>query len=646
MTTESLTQLLALSADYLWETDTSLRIRRWTHSHAGSQAKTLSLLNQRLDQLPAPPPMLAATTRTPLTAIHKLQAFQGLYCRNQENSGRGLVLRGVPLNDPLAGFAGYHGVALEMTAEWQALTQARETQILLANGIEKVSDGCALFDAEDRLIYTNSTWRDNINAEIAPLIENGVTFLQIMQWNLQYGLVAEAKQREQDWLKERMRKHRGQQHIFLMYAAEFQWLLVRDFPTDSGGRLIITSDITQLKRREQALAESEERYALAMRGANEGLWDWQIASDQIHLSSYACKIIGVDKQKKLPVAVWFKQLSPPERKRWRQRLFEHLRRQTPYFECELKLRSPSDEDKWVFIHGLAFRSDAGKIQRLAGSISDISERKRLQEKTRQQELQLIQANKMTALGTLVAGVAHEINNPNNLIAMNTDLLSTLWQDMKPILDRQAHTQVDFTLGGIQYAEISHEIPELLLDMRASTRRIEKIIKDLHAFAQPQRNPIHRAVVLNEAAQSAVRLLASIIAKKTAHFTLQLDPRLPAIQGDLQRLEQVIVNLLLNALEALSDPSGKVTLSTYFVTGKQQVALRVKDTGMGIEPEYIDRLCEPFFSKKIDQGGTGLGLAITHTLVKEHRGELLFASTLGEGSEVTVLFPVADNCDKA
>ena len=636
-------KLLALGADVYWETDTSLRIQNIVSTTDAPLDDVQALLGTRLDQLPSPPPMLVATLRTPLTALSRLQSFRGLYCRLHDDSQRGFVLHGEPKTDPVAGFGGYFGIARDITAEWQELERARDTQALLANAIENVSDGCALFDVDDRLIYSNSTWRDYINAEIAPLIEPGITFERIMQLNLQYGLAAEGIGREDDWLQERLTRHRGGKHIFLQYAAEHQWLLVRDYPTDSGGRLIITSDITQLKQREQALAESEERYALAMRGANEGLWDWRVGADQVHVSAHACAILGFSASSTIPLKDWLACLHPADRKLWRRRFIDHLKGVSAFFECELRVRHQNGDYRWVYIHGLGLRDASeqgrGRIYRIAGSIGDTTERRHLQDKARQQELQLIQANKMTALGTLVAGAAHEINNPNNLIAMNADLLLAIWQDAGSILDEYAILNEDFLLGGLPYAEIRDEIPVLLTDVRTSARRIEKIIADLKSFAQPRQNPLHTTVALNGVVQSATRLLAHMIRAKTDHFTLTLAAALPAISGDAQRLEQIVVNLLVNALEALPASAQGVTVQTCYEAATKRVELIVQDGGIGIAPEHLDRICEPFFSTKLASGGTGLGLAITYTLVKEHQGELTFTSKPGHGTQVVVAFPV-------
>jgi signal transduction histidine kinase len=278
---------------------------------------------------------------------------------------------------------------------------------------------------------------------------------------------------------------------------------------------------------------------------------------------------------------------------------------------------------------------------LTGIIRDLTERKRLEETTRQQEMQLIQANKMTALGTLVSGVAHEINNPNQLVLLNAQVLAHAWADSLEIVDRYAEEhEGQVTLAGLPLSEMRDTIPTLVRDVHESAQRIERIVTDLKNFARPGSPGGRGQVDVTAAAQRAQRLLTHLIARYTTRFRTHFGFDLPPIHGDAQQVEQVVVNLLVNALEALPNATCGVTLSTRFDAEKGCIVLEVEDEGNGIPAKDLQRLTEPFFTTKHDRGGTGLGLAISSSLVRAHAGSLSFTSEPGVGTHARVTLPCA------
>jgi PAS domain S-box-containing protein len=282
---------------------------------------------------------------------------------------------------------------------------------------------------------------------------------------------------------------------------------------------------------------------------------------------------------------------------------------------------------------------------VTGMVRDLSIRKRLEETTRQQELQLIQASKMTALGTLVSGVAHEINNPNQLVLMNATLLRSAWDDALPVLDAHRQEQGEFRLAGLAYAEMRANVPALLREVQDGARRIERIVRDLKDFARPPGGGTRKPYALNDAVQRALRLLSHSIRTRTGRFEVVLAGDVPMMVGDVQQVEQVVVNLVINALEALPDRERGVRVTTAFDPAERAVVLEVRDEGVGIPADHLARLCDPFFTTKRESGGTGLGLAITSTLVRGHGGRLTFSSEPGRGTSAVVRFPLACDADQ-
>jgi signal transduction histidine kinase len=271
----------------------------------------------------------------------------------------------------------------------------------------------------------------------------------------------------------------------------------------------------------------------------------------------------------------------------------------------------------------------------------IAERDRLQEANRQQELQLIQANKMTALGILVSGVAHEINNPNQLVLTNSRVLTKVWEDAVRILDGFQRANGEFTLARLSYAEMRETVAALIRDVNAGALRIGRIVDDLKNFARPGARGAQEAFHLNDAVKRALRLLAHLINQRTAKLRTNLAPSLPPMRGNAQQVEQIVINVLVNALEALPDRDRAVTVSTSFAAKDRSVILEVRDEGSGIAPQYLQRLCDPFFTTKQETGGTGLGLAICLSLARANNGCLEFDSEPGKGTRILVKFQCLD-----
>jgi len=173
---------------------------------------------------------------------------------------------------------------------------------------------------------------------------------------------------------------------------------------------------------------------------------------------------------------------------------------------------------------------------------------------------------------------------------------------------------------------------------AASRRIKHIVAELKDFARREDAPRLEPTDLNEAARAAVRLVDASIRRATRRFEAILSEGLPQVRGNPQRLEQVIVNLLLNACQALPDPDRQVALATRLDEARGAVVLEVRDEGRGIDPEHLPRLTEPFFTTKRETGGTGLGLSVSAGIVKEHGGSLEFDSRPGVGTRVTLALP--------
>jgi signal transduction histidine kinase len=269
---------------------------------------------------------------------------------------------------------------------------------------------------------------------------------------------------------------------------------------------------------------------------------------------------------------------------------------------------------------------------------EVTERKRALDELKLHQDKLVQADKMASLGILVAGVAHEINNPNGLILLNMPILREVYRDAEEVLDVRYQNQGDFALGGLPYSRMRDEVPHLLEEMQDGANRIKRIVEELKDFARQDTSAATETVDFNAVVQAAVRLVDSSIRSSTTRFEAHYAPSLPPILGNTQRIEQVVVNLILNACQALPDKEHGIFLTTFHDQAAGAVVLILIDEGLGIAPEHIPHLADPFFTTRRESGGTGLGLSVSATIVKEHNGSLAFESAPGIGTTVTLTLP--------
>jgi C4-dicarboxylate-specific signal transduction histidine kinase len=285
------------------------------------------------------------------------------------------------------------------------------------------------------------------------------------------------------------------------------------------------------------------------------------------------------------------------------------------------------------------RDSKGRPIGFYGIGRDITERKQAEEQAKLHQQQMMQASKMVALGTLVSSVAHEINNPNNFIMLNAPLLLETWESSKPILEEYYEKNGDFVIGGMRYTEMRENIPILFSGILDGSKRIKQIVEDLRDFVRRDTSDMSQGVDVNAVLRSAVTLLSNTIMKSTNHFSVEYGKSLPLLKGNFQRLEQVIINLIQNACQALRDTRKGVFVSTAYDENRKGIVVRIEDEGVGIPPDVLPHITDPFYTTKADSGGLGLGLSISSKIVKEHGGTLTFASELGRRTQAEIVLPL-------
>jgi PAS domain S-box-containing protein len=291
------------------------------------------------------------------------------------------------------------------------------------------------------------------------------------------------------------------------------------------------------------------------------------------------------------------------------------------------------EGAWIEAFGKEIEAALGDM--IMVTFLDVTERILYEERERLQRQRLIQAEKLASLGELVAGVAHEINNPNHAIALNADILAEAWSSAAPILDRALQGRDGDLIGGMDWQEARLEAPRLLSGIAAASRDIDAIVRGLKDYARGEAKPETEDVALNLVVKAALTLLSNYIKKATRRLVLDLAEGLPPVLAHFQRLEQVTVNLIQNACQALTDPEQSIRVSTSYDEDSGNVRLVVADGGRGMSPELLERIKDPFFSTKHDIGGVGLGVSISESIIAEYGGRLEYSSEPGKGTTATV-----------
>jgi polar amino acid transport system substrate-binding protein len=278
-------------------------------------------------------------------------------------------------------------------------------------------------------------------------------------------------------------------------------------------------------------------------------------------------------------------------------------------------------------------------QRTEELAREVAEKERALDDLRLHQDKLVQADKLASLGTLLSGVAHEINNPNGLIMLNMPRFIEAFQAGQPILEAYYRDHGDFMFGCLKYSRMREELPLMLEETFNGARQIRRIVDDLKDFARRDDRNVEDTFDLNGVVRAAARLVDNALRQATRRLSLNYAEQLPAIRGNARRIEQVVVNLLLNACQALNDSDRRIVVTTS-CDGSGQVVLTVEDEGEGISPEHMPHLMDPFFTTKRESGGTGLGLWVSAGIVKEHGGTLSFAPAAARGTIVTMALPVA------
>lgn len=271
---------------------------------------------------------------------------------------------------------------------------------------------------------------------------------------------------------------------------------------------------------------------------------------------------------------------------------------------------------------------------------EIAARKCAEEKSFKNREKLRQASRMESLETLVAGMAHEINNPINLIIFNMPLFEKIWLDFMPVLKDISDQEPGRKYGGLTYDFLENHLIQMISDAKMAANRVAKIVNNLKNFARQSHVFNKKPFQVNDAVNNAIRLAQSSISNFKVDIELNLSSDLAIFEGSLEHIEQAVLNILLNAIQAIDNEKkrGLIKISTGVQDKDGQIYITISDNGRGVSPTISTKIFDPFVTDRQSEGGTGLGLSLTHSFIKAHGGELTFQSEYNKGTIFTICLP--------
>ncbi|HEV2840396.1 MAG TPA: PAS domain-containing protein [Chthoniobacterales bacterium] len=419
--------------------------------------------------------------------------------------------------------------------------------------------------------------------------------------------------REAFVIQNRLRRHDG----------EFRWVTASGAPRYDGkgkflGYVGASIDITDLLKKEEALHESEERIALAAEAAHLGVWELNLATNELWVSDQWRSLFQI--KPGVPVTPDdADELVHPEDRDRRSAIVQKAIEENSGYEIEYRALLPDKTLRWIAGRARCLPGEQGRPNRLLGVATDVTDRKKAQMETQLLQDEIAHVGRVSMMGQLASALAHEINQPLGAILRNAEAAELFLQSKSPDLE---------------------EVRAILADIRSDDQRAGGVIDRMRGLLK--RHVLDTQLLdLTELVGNVTELARPDAATRHVKLAVNLPPDLPAVRGDRVHLQQVLLNLILNGMDALKEASQenrRVTVSAR-VDPARTVEIAVSDTGHGIAAEKLAHIFDPFFTTKPD--GMGMGLAISRTIIEAHGGRLWAENNSDTGATFRFTLPVAE-----
>ncbi len=503
-------------------------------------------------------------------------------------------------------------VDMDITERKRAEQERQRWLQLFEDAVESIRSGFAVFDSSQRLVACNTAYVslfEKSKEEMVGLIFAEIQVLALQRIKTVNGRPAkEAGNILGSTAEEVWRFWQQNDEAIEVELLDGRWMQLSRHRTAEEGMVFLRTDITDLKRMQQALGESEERFRSIAEAHPLPVVITRRRDDSIlYASPAAAELWGRPQSEILGSSVAGYYADPTERARPLE-----LLRDKGYLESyEVRYHKADGSPVPAAITSRIIVYD-GEEAVITG-IFDLTERKAAEQQIAEQREALYQSEKLNALGALLAGVSHELNNPLSVVVGQALMLK------ETAIDAATRKRAETIANAAD--------------------RCSRIVKTFLAMAR-QSSPQRRQVDLQEVVESALEITGYTLRSAGIEVTRQLDDGLPPVWADPDQLAQVLMNLIVNAEQALAEqaPPRKLLLAARAHPVSGEVRLIVRDNGPGIPAEVRSRMFEPFFTTKEDGVGTGVGLAVSQGIVASHGGRIEVSSEPGGGAEFTLTLP--------
>ena len=378
----------------------------------------------------------------------------------------------------------------------------------------------------------------------------------------------------------------------------------------------LQAESRERKSAEESLRRSEGYLAEAQRLTRTGSWVWQVAGrDALHLSDEWYRIYGFDPEDGIPTLEQRQQrIHPEDRAKWQEAIDRAVVEKSDY-DMEFRILLPGPRVKYIYTVGHPVFDASGDLVQFVGSSADITERKWAEESLRQTQADLARVHRVSTMGELTASLAHEVNQPIAAAITSANSCYRWLAGDVPNLDKARAAAVRIVNDGTRAAEIISRI-RLLFQKGASQ---------------------HEPVDVNEIIREMIFMLRGETTRHSMSVRTELAADLPQVMGDRVQLQQVLMNLMMNSIDAMKNVDGTRELAIKSQEAEiEQVLVSVSDTGLGLPPQHADQIFNAFFTTK--PHGTGMGLRICRSIVESHGGRLWAAENPPRGASFYFTVP--------